>query len=133
MNIDDGRALPLFVCQTLTGKTITLYGDGKQTRSFCYVDDLVDGIIKTLDCANADSLPVNLGNPYEITLLELLENIKKISGKLPDVKYMDLPADDPQRRRPDISRAKKLLNWEPKVSLAQGLPKIYNYYRSKIQ
>lgn len=132
MNIDDGRALPLFINQVLTKKQITIYGDGLQTRSFCYVDDLVDGLIKILDCSEANSLPINLGNPNEITLLELLENIKKISGNLPEIKYFDLPQDDPHRRRPDINLAKKLLDWEPKVSLSEGLQKTFNYYQAKI-
>ena len=132
MNIDDGRALPLFINQVLAKKPITIYGDGMQTRSFCYIDDLIEGIIKILDCQEANALPVNLGNPAEITLLELLENIKKISGSLPNFKFTALPQDDPKRRRPDITLAKKLLSWQPKVSLAEGLQKTFNYYQAKI-
>lgn len=129
MNIDDGRALPLFVSQALNNKTITVYGNGRQTRSFCYVDDQVDGILKLLECSKANGLPVNIGNPKEITIMELLEEIKKLTGHLPEIKYAPLPEDDPQRRQPDISRAKELLGWEPKVSLQDGLIKTIEYFQ----
>ena len=128
MNIDDGRALPLFVYQALNNKTITVYGDGRQTRSFCYVDDQVKGILKLLKCSKANGRPINIGNPKEITILELLKEIEKLTGKLPEIKYAPLPEDDPQKRRPDISRAKKLLDWEPEVSLEEGLKKTIRYF-----
>jgi len=129
MNIDDGRALPLFVYQALNNKTITVYGNGKQTRSFCYVDDQVEGILKLLKCPKTNGLPVNIGNPKEITIMELLEQIKKLTGDLPKIEYSPLPEDDPQRRQPDISRAKELLDWEPKVSLQEGLKKTVEYFK----
>ena len=129
MNIDDGRALPLFVSQALNNKTITVYGDGRQTRSFCYVDDQVEGILKLLKCFKTKGLPVNIGNPKEITVIQLLEEIRKLVGHLPEIKYSPLPEDDPQRRQPDISRAKELLGWEPKVSLQEGLIKTIEYFK----
>lgn len=130
MNIEDGRALPLFVSQALNNKTITVYGDGRQTRSFCYIDDQVGGILKLLKCSKANGLPVNIGNPKEITVMKLLEEIKKLTGGLPEIKYSPLPKDDPQRRKPDISRAKELLDWEPKISLQEGLVRTIKYFRS---
>jgi len=128
MNIDDGRALPLFVNQALNNKTITVYGNGRQTRSFCYVDDQVEGILKLLECTKTNGLPVNIGNPVEITIIELIELIKKLTGQLPKIEHSPLPEDDPQRRKPDISRAKELLDWEPKVSLEKGLRKTIKYF-----
>jgi nucleoside-diphosphate-sugar epimerase len=132
MNTDDGRALPLFIYQTLLGKNITVYGEGTQTRSFCYIDDLVDGIVKLLDCPKAKALPVNLGNPDELKLLELLDKIKSIAGYLPKITYHPLPEDDPQRRQPDITRAKKLLGWQPKISLDEGLKITFDYFKKKL-
>ena len=132
MNIQDGRALPLFIYQTLTGKNITVYGEGTQTRSFCYIDDLIDGIVKLLDCPEANALPVNLGNPDELKLLELLDKIKNIAGYQPKIIYHPLPEDDPQRRQPDITRAKKLLGWQPKISLDKGLKITFDYFKKKL-
>ena len=129
MNIDDGRALPLFVNQVLSNETVTVYGDGKQTRSFCYVDDQVNGILKLLECSLANRLPVNIGNPEEITIMELLKLIEKNTGQLPKIEHSPLPEDDPQRRKPDISRAKELLDWEPKISLQEGLKKTVEYFK----
>jgi len=129
MNIDDGRALPLFVNQVLSNETVTVYGDGKQTRSFCYVDDQVEGILKLLKCSLANGLPVNIGNPEEITIMELLKLIEKNTGQLPKIEHSPLPEDDPQRRKPDISRAKELLDWEPKISLQEGLKKTVEYFK----
>lgn len=133
MNIEDGRALPLFIYQALNNKPIIIYGNGKQTRSFCYIDDQIKGLVKLLDCKKANALPVNIGNPQEITILDLLAEIKKILGSLPPIKYLPLPEDDPERRKPDISRAEKLFGWQPKVSLKEGLTRIINYFKNLSQ
>jgi dTDP-glucose 4,6-dehydratase len=129
MDIKDGRALPLFIYKTLIKESIVVYGDGNQTRSFCYIDDEVEGILKLLDCRQANALPVNIGNPNEITILQLLDKIKKIAGYLPKIIYKDLPENDPQRRRPDIKRAEKLLNWKPKIDLDEGLKRTFDYFK----
>ncbi len=119
MRLNDGRALPNFVYQALTGQPITVYGDGKQTRSFCFVSDLIEGIYRLMHCDEHN--PVNLGNPHEITLLELAETIRRMTRSNAPIVFEPLPQDDPKQRRPDISKAKQLLIWEPKVQLQQGL------------
>ncbi|MFN8243954.1 MAG: UDP-glucuronic acid decarboxylase family protein [Ferruginibacter sp.] len=127
MRLNDGRALPAFIGQALRGEDITVFGDGSQTRSFCYVDDLVEGIYRLLmsDYVN----PVNIGNPDEISLQAFAEEIIKLTGTTQKIVYKDLPVDDPKQRQPDISLAKKLLGWEPKVSRAEGLKITYDYFK----
>jgi dTDP-glucose 4,6-dehydratase len=119
MRANDGRALPTFVRQALAGKPVTVFGDGSQTRSFCYVDDLIRGLV--LLAESKESLPVNLGNPDEKTLLELAETIIRLTESSSEIVYQALPVDDPQVRQPDITRAKQLLGWEPEVELEDGL------------
>ncbi|MFZ1699901.1 MAG: UDP-glucuronic acid decarboxylase family protein [Pyrinomonadaceae bacterium] len=133
MLVDDGRVVSNFIVQALRGEDITIYGDGTQTRAFCYVSDMVSGLIKLMN-AEADDihLPVNMGNPGEFTMKELAEQVGIASGKAINIKYQPLPPDDPKQRRPDISRAKKLLEWEPKVSLAEGLKKTVGYFADVI-
>jgi len=130
MRIDDGRAVPNFMSQSLKNRPITVYGDGSQTRSLCYVDDLVRGIYKLL-LSNLNE-PVNIGNPYEITLLELAKTIKKITGSRSKIIFKPLPVDDPKVRRPDISKAKKYLKWEPEVDLNAGLLNTLKYFKKEI-
>ncbi len=130
MAIDDGRVISNFIVQALRGEPLTVYGDGSQTRSFCYVDDMVEGIIKAME---SDYIgPINLGNPEEITIMELAEKIISLTGSRSKIEFKPLPPDDPARRRPDISLAKKVLNWEPKVSLEEGLKRTIEYFRKAI-
>ena len=127
----DGRVVSNLICQALAGEDITLYGDGSQTRSFCYVDDLIEGLIQMMDSPGSFVGPVNLGNPEEFTIKELAQLVlQKIGGKSRLV-YQPLPSDDPSRRRPDISLAKEKLGWEPKVSLSQGLDKTIAYFKTQ--
>lgn len=128
MRLNDGRALPAFIGQALRGEDITVFGDGSQTRSFCYVDDLVEGIYRLLHSDYA--LPVNIGNPDEITMLEFAEEIIKLTGTDQKIVFRELPANDPKQRQPDITRAKTLLDWEPTVSRAEGLQITYEYFKS---
>jgi dTDP-glucose 4,6-dehydratase len=130
MRLDDGRALPAFMSQSLRGEDLTVFGDGSQTRSFCYVDDLIEGIYRLL--SSDEVYPVNLGNSDEMTLLELAHRILEVTGSKSRIVYRDLPEDDPKVRRPDISKARKLLGWEPRVQLNEGLKKALPYFRSKI-
>lgn len=132
MRLDDGRVVPNFIQQALRGEPLTVYGDGSQTRSFCYVDDLIEGIYRLL--LSDEHLPVNIGNPAEITILEFAETINRLAGsragivKLPNRRL----GDDPQRRQPDITRAKEILGWEPKVSLEEGIARTIPYFREKM-
>jgi dTDP-glucose 4,6-dehydratase len=128
MRLNDGRVLPAFIGQALRGEDLTIFGDGSQTRSFCYVDDLVEGIYRLLMSDYA--YPVNVGNPSEITIKQFAEEIVKLTGTTQKVVYMPLPKDDPKQRQPDITKARKLLNWEPKVSRAEGLKITYEYFKS---
>lgn len=128
MRLDDGRALPAFMGQALRGHDITVFGDGSQTRSFCYVDDLVEGIYRLL--FSDYHLPVNIGNPDEISIKEFAEEIIKLTGSSQKIIYQELPVDDPKQRRPDIQRAREILDWEPKVSRKEGLKITYNYFKS---
>jgi dTDP-glucose 4,6-dehydratase len=128
MRLNDGRALPAFIGQALRGENITVFGDGSQTRSFCYVDDLVEGIYRLL--MSNYHLPVNIGNPDEITIKEFAEEIIKLTGTHQQVIYHPLPADDPKQRQPDITRAKEILGWEPKVSRSEGLRITYEYFKN---
>jgi dTDP-glucose 4,6-dehydratase len=128
MRLNDGRVLPAFIGQALRGEDITIFGDGSQTRAFCYVDDLVEGIYRLL--LSDYSLPVNIGNPGEITIKEFAEEIIALTGTDQKVVYKDLPQDDPKQRQPDITKAREILGWEPKVSRAEGLKITYDYFRS---
>src|SRR5919199_5908890 len=128
MRLNDGRALPAFIGQALRGEDLTVFGDGSQTRSFCYVDDLVEGIYRLL--LSDYHLPVNIGNPDEISLKDFAEEVLKLTGSSVKIVYKPLPADDPKQRKPDITKAKALLDWEPKVSRAEGLKKTYEYFQS---
>ena len=128
MRLNDGRALPAFIGQALRGEDLTVFGDGSQTRSFCYVDDLVEGIVRLL--MSDYHLPVNIGNPDEISLKDFAEEIIKLTGTTQKIVYRPLPMDDPKQRKPDISRARELLGWEPKVSRKDGLAKTYEYFKS---
>ena len=128
MRLNDGRVLPAFIGQALRGEDLTVFGDGSQTRSFCYVDDLVEGISRLLNSDCVD--PVNIGNPNEISILDFCEEIIKLTGTDQKIVFQDLPVDDPKQRQPDISKAKKLLNWEPKIGRAEGLKITYDYFKS---
>lgn len=127
MRLNDGRVLPAFIGQALRGEDLTVFGDGSQTRSFCYVDDLVEGIVRLLHSNYVE--PVNLGNPDEITIGDFAEEIIKLTETKQKVVYRDLPINDPKQRRPDITLAKKLLNWEPKISRGEGLKRTYEYFK----
>jgi len=126
MQLDDGRVVPAFIDQALRGEPLTVYGDGSQTRSFCYVRDLVDGLYRLV--FSDERYPVNLGNPREMTILEFAEHIRNITGTRPPIVFKALPEDDPKRRQPDISKAKRVLGWEPKVSLEEGLRETIAYF-----
>ena len=130
MRLDDGRALPTFMSQALRGEDVTVYGDGSQTRSFCYVDDLVEGIYRLL--LSDYHLPVNIGNPSEITLLQFAEEILKLTGSGSKIVYEPLPQDDPKQRQPDITKAKEILGWEPKVERSEGLKRTLAYFKEHI-
>ena len=129
MAIDDGRVVSNFIVQALRGEDITVYGDGAQTRSFCYCDDLIEGIIRMMATPDETIGPVNLGNPSEFTILELAENIIRLTGSSSRIVFRPLPQDDPTQRRPDISVAGSLLSWQPRVPLAEGLAKTIAYFR----
>ena len=130
MQVSDGRAVPNFMAQALRGEPLTVYGDGTQTRSLCYVSDLIRGVLAVLD--KADDLPTNLGNPHEVTMIELAETIIRISGSKSRIEHRDLPVDDPRQRRPDITRARTLLGWEPQVGLEDGLQRTLEYFRTVV-
>ena len=127
MRLNDGRVLPAFIGQALRGEDLTIFGDGSQTRSFCYVDDLVEGIFRLLLCDYVN--PINVGNPQEITIKDFAEEIIKLTGTSQKIVYRELPQDDPKQRQPDITIAKKILNWEPKVNRAEGLKRTYAYFK----
>jgi len=128
MRLNDGRALPAFIGQALRGEDLTVFGDGSQTRSFCYVDDLVEGIYRLL--LSDYPYPVNIGNPNEISLKDFAEEVLKLTGSDVKIVYKDLPKDDPKQRQPDITKAKEILGWEPKVGRAEGLKITYEYFKS---
>ena len=121
MRADDGRVVSNIICQALSGEDITIYGDGSQTRSFCYASDLVEGLMRLMDSEPSPGAPVNLGNPTELTVSDLAERVLRLTGSASKIIHMPLPVDDPRRRKPDISRAKAILGWEPKVGLQEGL------------
>jgi dTDP-glucose 4,6-dehydratase len=130
MRLNDGRALPNFMYQALVGEPITVYGDGKQTRSFCYVSDLIAGIYKLLESNERE--PVNIGNPQEISILEFAERVRALVGSDVPIVFRPLPQDDPKQRCPDITKARRLLNWEPKVGLEQGLKATFDFFRQQV-
>jgi dTDP-glucose 4,6-dehydratase len=131
MRLNDGRALPNFVHQALTGQPITVYGDGRQTRSFCYVSDLIEGIWRLMHADEHE--PVNLGNPQEITILEFAERVRALAGSNVPIVFKPLPQDDPKRRCPDITKARRLLQWEPRVSLEEGLRQTLAHFRRQFE
>jgi dTDP-glucose 4,6-dehydratase len=126
----DGRVISNFMMQALRGEPLTIYGDGQQTRSFCYVDDLIEGIMRLAH--SSEALPVNIGNPVEFTILECAQTVLEVTGSKSELCFVDLPVDDPARRRPDITKARTLLGWEPHVPLREGLEKSLDYFRSKV-
>lgn len=130
MALHDGRVVPAFLDQALRGEPLTVFGDGTQTRSFCYVRDLVDGLYRLM--LSDERFPVNLGNPAELTMLEFAERIQRLTGTKSQIVYKDLPEDDPKRRRPDITKAREVLGWEPKVSLEEGMKETVAYFQSVI-
>ena len=127
MRLNDGRVLPAFIGQALRGEDLTIFGDGSQTRSFCYVDDLVEGIVRLL--LSDYVYPVNVGNPSEITISQFAEEIIQLTGTSQSIVYKDLPVDDPKQRQPDISKAREILKWEPKINRAEGLKVTYEYFK----
>jgi UDP-glucuronate decarboxylase len=130
---DDGRVVSNFICQALRGEPMTVFGDGTQTRSFCYVDDLVDGFIRLIQYEGDQChQPHNLGNPGEFSMLELAEEVERLVGKDASVVHKPLPADDPRQRKPDITRAKAHLGWEPRIQLAEGLERTVAYFRDVV-
>jgi dTDP-glucose 4,6-dehydratase len=128
MQVADGRAVPNFMAQALKGEPLTVYGDGSQTRSLCYVSDLIRGVLANLE--RGDEMPVNLGNPHEVTVLELAETIIRLAGSKSPIEHRELPVDDPKQRRPDITRARTVLGWQPEVGLEDGLRRTLEYFRS---
>ena len=132
MHHADGRVVSNFIVQALTGQPITIYGDGSQTRSFCYVDDLIEGFIRLMESDASTTGPINIGNPGEFTIKELAEKVIEFTRSRSEIVYRDLPSDDPKQRRPDITRAKTALNWEPSVTLDQGLERTIAYFRARL-
>jgi UDP-glucuronate decarboxylase len=130
MHPKDGRVVSNFIMQALAGEDITIYGDGSQTRSFCYVDDLIEGFVRLMASPKDVTGPINLGNPVEFTMIELAEHVLKLTSSKSKLKHMPLPADDPKQRRPDISKARTTLSWEPKVPLAEGLRQTVDYFKN---
>jgi dTDP-glucose 4,6-dehydratase len=130
MRLDDGRAIPAFFTQALRGEDVTVFGDGSQTRSLCYVSDLVDGIFRLMSSDVSD--PVNIGNPHELTIRQLAEKVIALTGSRSRIVTRPLPVDDPKIRQPDITRARKLLGWEPRVTLDEGLPRTLQYFKTKL-
>jgi dTDP-glucose 4,6-dehydratase len=131
MRLNDGRALPNFLYQALTGEPITVYGDGSQTRSFCFVSDLIEGIYRLMQ--SNERCPVNLGNPHEITILEFARRVKELTGAEAPIVFRPLPEDDPKQRCPDITKARNLLRWEPKVPLSEGLQITLQYFQNELR
>lgn len=132
MHPHDGRVVSNFIVQALKGEDITIYGDGLQSRSFCYVDDLIDGMIRLMNSREEFTGPVNIGNPNEFTMLELAEKVIRLTGSSSKIVYLPLPSDDPTQRQPNISLAKKELDWEPKIMLEEGLMRTISYFQSII-
>jgi UDP-glucuronate decarboxylase len=132
MNPNDGRVVSNFVVQSLQNKDITIYGDGSQTRSFCYVDDLLDGMTALMEYDGIMPLPVNIGNPGEFSMIELAEKVIRMTGTLSKIVFQPLPQDDPKQRKPDITKANNLLNWQPTIDLTSGLTKTIDYFRKVV-
>lgn len=133
MHPQDGRVVSNFIVQALKGEALTLYGDGRQTRSFCYVDDLVDGLVKLMNAETPGVHgPINLGNPHEVTIAELAGRVADLTGSLAAAEYQELPVDDPLQRCPDISRAREILNWHPRVTMDEGLQRTIEYFRERL-
>ena len=130
MQVDDGRVVSNFIVQALRGENITIYGDGRQTRSFCYVDDLIEGMVRFMEQTKIVG-PLNLGNPGEFTMLQLAKLTLKLVGSRSKIVYKPLPSDDPRQRRPDITLAKRVLKWKPTVELAEGLERTIAYFRGQ--
>jgi UDP-glucuronate decarboxylase len=130
MHPNDGRVVSNFIMQALQNQDITIYGDGGQTRSFCYVDDLINGMMGFMNTTDQYIGPVNLGNPYEFTILQLAEKVIELTGSKSKIIFEPLPEDDPMQRKPDISKIKSIINWEPNVQLEEGLLKTIEYFRS---
>lgn len=130
MRVDDGRAIPAFLSQALRGEDVTIFGDGKQTRSVCYVSDLIDGIYKLM--MSDYSMPMNIGNPNEVTMLDLAREIIELTKSRSSIVFQDLPQDDPKVRQPDITKAKNILHWEPKVNRTEGLQRTVEYFKKKL-
>jgi dTDP-glucose 4,6-dehydratase len=130
MRVDDGRAIPAFLSQALRGEDVTIFGDGKQTRSVCYVSDLIDGIYKLM--MSDYSMPMNIGNPNEVTMLDLAREIIELTKSRSSIVFQDLPQDDPKVRQPDITKAKNILHWEPKVNRTEGLQRTVEYFKTKL-
>jgi UDP-glucuronate decarboxylase len=132
MQANDGRVVSNFIVQALNGEDITIYGDGSQTRSFCYVDDLIEGFVRMMNSGKDVTGPINLGNPGEFTIKELAEKVLEMTGSSSKIIYKELPSDDPTRRRPDIAKAKKILDWEPNIPLEEGLKNTIEYFQQII-
>ena len=132
MHPNDGRVVSNFIVQALNGADITIYGDGQQTRSFCYVDDLVEAIIRTMNTPDDFTGPINIGNPNEFTILQLAERVLELTGSKSKIIFKPLPHDDPRQRQPDISLAKKVLSWQPSIQLEEGLRKTIEYFQNKL-
>jgi dTDP-glucose 4,6-dehydratase len=130
MALDDGRVVPAFLDQALRGEPLTVFGDGSQTRSFCYVSDMVEGLVRL--AKSEERFPVNLGNPVELTILEFAERIRRLMGVNAPIVHQELPSDDPKRRQPNIGKAKKVLGWEPKIGLEEGLRETVAYFKSRL-
>jgi dTDP-glucose 4,6-dehydratase len=131
MRLRDGRAVPAFMSQALRDEDVTVFGDGTQTRSFCYISDLVDGILRLLESDTHD--PVNIGNPHEVTIEQIARTIISLVGSKSRIVYRPLPQDDPKQRKPDITRAQTILGWQPKIGLEEGLAKTVGYFKSKLE
>src|SRR5438105_2308793 len=131
MQLNDGRVIPNFMKQALAGEELTVYGDGSQTRSFCYVSDEIDGILRLW--RSSEHLPVNIGNPTEFTIMECAQKVLAVTGSKSKVRHLPLPEDDPKQRRPDIGKARSLLGWEPKIALEAGLKMSLDYFRSAMK
>ncbi|OUC05816.1 NAD-dependent dehydratase, partial [Litorilinea aerophila] len=130
MRLNDGRVVPNFIKQALRGEPLTVYGDGSQTRSFCFVSDLIDGIYRLLMSNEVE--PVNIGNPAEISILEFAQRINELTGNQAGIRFEPLPKDDPKQRQPDITKARRILGWEPKVPLEQGLAETIDWFRTRL-
>ena len=133
MRLNDGRVLPAFIGQALRGEDLTIFGDGSQTRSFCYVDDLIDGAIRFMSTGEDLTGPINVGNPREFTMLQLAESVIRLTGSASKIEFHPLPQDDPMQRQPDITLAREKLGWEPTIELEQGLKKTIAYFDEKLR